>query len=237
MTVLAAASPLTMLPIAVKAVAIDLDGTLLHTAPDLAEAANRMLVELHRSVVAEQDVMAYVGNGAASLVKRLLTGTMDEEPEQVLFEQAMAVFFRHYADTLSMRTRAYEGVMEGLASLKAAGFQLACITNKPERFTLPLLKAMNMLEYFGIVVSGDSLPKRKPDPMPLLHVCERFGILPGDLLMIGDSAADTQAANAAGSPVFYVPYGYNRGLKAEELDVDAVVESLADVSRMIRYNI
>jgi len=234
MTVLAAASPLTMLPIAVKAVAIDLDGTLLHTAPDLAEAASRMLVELGRPPVDERDVMVYVGNGAPSLVKRLLTGRMDGEPETGEFEQAMAIFFRHYAETLSMKTKAYEGVMEGLEGLKAAGFHMACITNKPERFTLPLLKAMDMLDYFRVVVSGDSLPKRKPDPMPLLHVCEKFGIHPAELLMIGDSAADTEAANAAGSPVFYVPYGYNRGVDLEELDVDAVVNSLADVSRMIQ---
>jgi len=216
-----------------KAIAIDLDGTLLHTAPDLAEAANRMLAELHMPVLAESVVMTYVGNGAAKLVKRLLTGSMDGEPESGQFEQAMEIFFRHYADTLSLLTKPYPGAMQGLEKMKNAGFKLACITNKPERFTLPLLKMMGMLDYFELVLSGDSLSKKKPDPMPLLHTCEKFGILPQQLVMIGDSAADTQAARASGSYAFYVPYGYNRGLAASELDVDAVIDSLADVTDLV----
>ena len=216
-----------------KAIAIDLDGTLLHTAPDLAEAANRMLAELHMPVLAESVVMTYVGNGAAKLVKRLLTGSMDGEPEVGLFERAMAIFFRHYADTLTLHTKPYAGVMQGLEQMKSAGFKLACITNKPERFTLPLLKMMGMLDYFSVVLSGDSLPRKKPDPMPLLHVCEKFGVLPHELVMIGDSSADTQAARAAGSIAFYVPYGYNRGLSASTLDVDAVIDSLLDVTDLV----
>jgi len=216
-----------------KAIAIDLDGTLLHTAPDLAEAANRMLAELHMPLLAESVVMTYVGNGAAKLVKRLLTGSMDGEPESGQFEQAMDIFFRHYADTLSLLTRPYPGAMQGLDKMKNAGFKLACITNKPERFTLPLLKMMGMLDYFELVLSGDSLSKKKPDPMPLLHTCEMFAISPQQLVMIGDSAADTQAARAAGSYAFYVPYGYNRGLAASELDVDAIIDSLADVTDLV----
>lgn len=238
MTQHAASQPLSNTecwPVKVAAVALDLDGTLLHTAPDLAEAANRMLAELALPPVAQQSVMHYVGNGAASLVKRVLTGSMDGEPEAALFEQAMAVFFRHYAQTLSLQTQPYDGVMEGLHSLQQMGLPLACVTNKPERFTLPLLEAMGMRDFFSLVVSGDSLPRRKPDPLPLLHVCELFGIAPSALAMIGDSAADMQAANAAGCRVFYVPYGYNRGMQVSDfqrqhLSIDAVIANLADVS-------
>jgi len=218
---------------AVKAIAIDLDGTLLHTAPDLAEAANRMLFELKLPVIDEAVVMQFIGNGATKLVKRLLTGDMDGEPEAEALEHAQAVFFRHYADVLSVHTALYHGVVDGLDAMKQAGFRLACITNKPGRFTVPLLQEMGLFDYFELILSGDSLPKKKPDPMPLLHVCEKFGILPQELVMIGDSAADTEAARAAGCYAFYVPYGYNRGLSADELDVDAVVESLADVTDLV----
>lgn len=238
MTLHAASPPLAIKPVKVAAVALDLDGTLLHTAPDLAEAANRMLAELDLPAVAEQDVMRYVGHGAASLVKRVLTGSMEDEPPPALFEQAMPVFFRHYAQVLSLHTRPYAGAMAGLQALRQMGLPLACVTNKPERFTLPLLELMGMRDFFSVVVSGDSLSRRKPDPMPLLHVCSKFGIAPGALAMIGDSAADMQAANSAGSRAFYVPYGYNRGMQAHDLRqqniaIDAVIANLADVARYI----
>ncbi|MFA6179132.1 MAG: phosphoglycolate phosphatase [Candidatus Methylopumilus sp.] len=218
---------------AVKAIAIDLDGTLLHTAPDLAEAANRMLLELKLPVIDEAVVMQFIGNGATKLVKRLLTGDMDGEPEAIALEQAQVIFFRHYAEVLSVRTELYHGVVEGLDNMRQAGFRLACITNKPGRFTVPLLQEMGLFDCFELILSGDSLPKKKPDPMPLLHVCEKFGILPQELVMIGDSAADTEAARAAGCYAFYVPYGYNRGLSADALDVDAVIDSLADVTNLV----
>lgn len=218
---------------AAKAVAIDLDGTLLHTAPDLAEAANRMLTELQLPLIDEAVVMSFIGNGAVKLVKRLLTSDMEGEPAPEALEQALAIFFKHYADVLSVQTQLYQGVAEGLEAMKQAGFRLACITNKPERFTLPLLKEMGLSDYFELILSGDSLPRRKPDPLPLLHTCEQFGIAPNELVMIGDSAADTQAAHAAGSYAFYVPYGYNRGLSADELHADAVVHSLADVTKLV----
>lgn len=222
-------------PVAVKAVALDLDGTLLHTAPDLAVAANLMLAELDRAPVAESVVMTYIGNGAAKLIKRLLTGDMDGEPETRIFEHAQALFYRHYAEVLDVHTQFYPGVMAGLQALKRAGFRLACITNKPEQFTLPLLKIMGLHRYFELVVSGDSVARKKPDPMPLLHVCAQFAITPAEMAMIGDSAADMQAADAAGCYSIYVPYGYNRGMSGAEAGADAVIASLADVLQVVSY--
>ena len=113
------------------------------------------------------------------------------------------------------------------------GMHVACITNKAEVFTIPLLRDTGLLDYFELVLSGDTLPKRKPDPLPLLHACKHFGVEPGELLLIGDSLNDTQAARAAGSPVFCVPYGYNRGRPVAELDLDAVVPSLLEASKLI----
>ena len=124
--------------------------------------------------------------------------------------------------------------MEGLAALRESSFRLACITNKAEAFTLPLLRATDLLGYFNIVLSGDSLPKKKPDPMPLLHACEHFDIAPHEMLLIGDSLNDTQAARAAGCHIFCVPYGYNEGRDVRELDCDAIVSSLYQATKLIQ---
>jgi phosphoglycolate phosphatase len=131
-------------------------------------------------------------------------------------------------------TRPYPGVLDGLSALRENGFRLACITNKAEAFTLPLLRATGLLEFFDLVLSGDTLPKKKPDPMPLLHACKQFNIEPGEMLLIGDSLNDSQAARAAGCHIFCVPYGYNEGRDVRELDCDAVVPSLYEAAKLIR---
>jgi len=117
--------------------------------------------------------------------------------------------------------------------MQSAGFHMACITNKAERFTLPLLRDTGLFDYFDLILSGDSLPEKKPSPLPLRHACEVFGCKPDELLLIGDSLNDTQAARAAGCPVFCVPYGYNRGRPVSELDLDAVVPTLAEAAKRI----
>jgi phosphoglycolate phosphatase len=220
-------------PIAVKAVVIDLDGTLLHTAPDLAEAASRMAAELGLPPIGMDEIKTYIGNGVSRLVKRVLTRDMDAEPDAELFARALPVYEKHYAEGVSRESRPFPGVVEGLQALKQAGYRVACITNKAEKFTVPLLKDTGLFDFFELILSGDTLPKKKPDPLPLLHACERFGISPGQLLLIGDSLNDAQAARAAGCHVFCVPYGYNRGRSVEELDVDAVVPSLLEASKRI----
>lgn len=233
MTAVAAEKRPAAFSVAVKAVALDLDGTLLHTAPDLAVAGNLMLTELNMGPVAEAEVMRYVGNGAARLIKRLLTGEMEGEPEAQTFERAQSLFYRHYADVLDVHTQFYPGAVEGLRSLKAAGLKLACITNKPEQFTVPLLKTMGVFACFDLVVAGDRLARKKPDPLPLLHACEQLGIKADEMAMVGDSAADVEAARAAGCYSIYVPYGYNRGVPAAEAGADLVIASLADLLQVV----
>lgn len=220
-------------PLPIKAVVIDLDGTLLNTAPDLAYAAELMMADLGRPCPSLDTISSYIGNGVSRLVKRVLTGDMDAEPDAALFEQAIASYEKHYAANVSLHSRPFPGVVEGLAAFRAMNLHLACITNKAERFTRPLLRDTGLIDYFELILSGDSLPKRKPDPLPLLHACELFMIKPAELLLIGDSLNDTQAARAAGSPVFCVPYGYNRGRPVAELDLDAVVPSLAEATKMV----
>ena len=220
-------------PIKIKAVVIDLDGTLLDTAPDLAHAAELMMAELGMPQVPLATIKTYIGNGVSRLVKRVLTGSMDAEPDAQLFARAYPIYQKHYGAHVSLHSRPFPGVVEGLQALRAMGVHMACITNKAEVFTLPLLRDTGLLDYFELVLSGDTLPKRKPDPLPLLHACQHFGVEPGELLLIGDSLNDTQAARAAGSPVFCVPYGYNRGRPVAELDLDAVVPSLLEAAKLI----
>lgn len=221
-------------PLAVAAVVIDLDGTLLNTAPDLAEAANRMLTEMRMEPVAEELIKTFIGNGVSRLIKRVLTRSMDGEPDVEVFARAQPIYEKHYSEVVSLRSRPYPDVISGLQAMKLAGYRLACITNKAEKFTTPLLKDTGLFSYFELILSGDTLPKRKPDPLPLLYACKQFNVTPDQMLLIGDSLNDTQAARAAGCHVFCVPYGYNRGSDVCDLDLDAVVDSLLVASTMIR---
>ncbi len=220
-------------PVPVRVVVIDLDGTLLNTAPDLAYAAEQMMQELGRPVPDLDTIRSYIGNGVSRLVKRVLTGDMNADPDPEEFRHAYSIYEKHYSANVSRESRPFPGVVEGLQKMRAMGLHLACITNKAEKFTIPLLRDTDLLDYFELVLSGDSLPKRKPDPLPLQHACQHFGITPEQLLLIGDSLNDTQAARAAGAHVFCVPYGYNRGRPVQELDLDAVVPSLADACEKI----
>ncbi len=222
-------------PIAVQAIIIDLDGTLLDTAEDLAQAANEMLRELQREILPLSTIKHFIGKGVPRLVKRTLTNSLDGEPEPELFARALPIYVRCYTRHLHVHTRPYPGVITGLDQLKQSGFHLACITNKAEVFTLPLLRATGLLDYFELVLSGDSLPRCKPDPLPLLHTCEQFGIPPKSALLIGDSLNDAIAARAAGCHIFCVPYGYNEGRDVHELDCDAVVATILEAAGRVTH--
>jgi len=219
-------------PVAVHAILIDLDGTLLHTAPELAESANRMLREMGHPAVSQALLMSYIGNGISWLVKRALTGDMHAEPDAALFDKALPIFEKHYTELL-LHSKPFDGVLQGLDAMKASGFKLGCITNKVARYTEPLLKGTGLAPYFDIVLSGDSLPEKKPHPLPLLHSAKFFGAPVEQLLLIGDSLNDAVAARAAGCPVFCVPYGYNHGEPVDGLDLDAVIADLPAALKLI----
>ncbi len=220
-------------PLSISAILIDLDGTLLHTAPELAESANRMLRDMGRPPVSQDLLMSYIGNGISWLVKRALTGDMHAEPDAALYEQALPIFEKHYQELL-LQSKPFDGVIAGLEAMKAAGYRLGCITNKVARYTEPLLKGIGLAEYFDLMLSGDSLPEKKPHPMPLLHAAKFFDVPVEQLLVIGDSLNDTMAARAAGCPVVCVPYGYNHGEPVDGLDLDAVIPDLSSVMKLIR---
>jgi phosphoglycolate phosphatase len=217
-------------PLRVSAVTIDLDGTLADTIPDLAAGANAMLADLGRPALALERIRTFVGKGIPRLVERTLTESLGDA---ALMERALPIFERHYAATNGRHSELYPGVSEGLARLREMKVPLACVTNKSGRFTLPLLEQLGLARYFEQVVAGDTLPQKKPDPAQLVHACRGFGIEPRSMLMIGDSVNDALAARAAGCPVFCVPYGYNEGRDVRELDVDAIVASLVEATRLI----
>ena len=221
-------------PLCVRAVAIDLDGTMLDTIEDLSIAVNHTLTELNLRALELELVRTFVGKGLANLVQRSLKASLGHEPDPAYFTRAMALYESNYDRVNGDTTTIYPGVREGLDALAEAGYKLACITNKSSRFTGPLLERIGFARYFSLVLSGDSLAKKKPDPLPLTHTAEHFGVAPGEMLMIGDSINDAQAARAAGCPIFCVTYGYNEGQDVRGLDVDAIVPSLIEAAALIR---
>lgn len=214
-------------------VLIDVDGTLVDSVPDLAYCVDEMMKQLGMPVHGEAKVREWVGNGVERLTRRALIGQLDGEPDEALFEKAYPIFLDLYAENTSKRSVLFPGVKEALAYLKGAGYKLGCVTNKAEQFTVPLLKDLGVLDDFEIVVSGDTLPKKKPDPMPLLHVAEHFGVSPEQSLMLGDSVSDVKAARAAGFQIICMSYGYNHGMDIRDAHPDAVVDSMAEVEGLL----
>lgn len=216
-----------------KMILIDLDGTLVDSVPDLAYCVDAMMRRLGRPPHGEAAVRNWVGNGVERLVRRALIGQLNGEPDEADFEQAYPIFLDLYAENTSKRSLLYPGVREGIDYLKSAGYPLGCVTNKAARFTVPLLSDLGILDAFGVVISGDTLPKKKPDPMPLLHAAGHFGVAPVDSLMLGDSVSDVKAARAAGFGVVCVSYGYNHGQDIRDARPDAVIDSMIELKGLL----
>ncbi len=216
-----------------KMILIDLDGTLVDSVPDLAYCVDEMMKQLGQPVRGEAKVRQWVGNGVERLVQRALIDQLDGEADEAEFQRALPIFMAFYKDNISKRSQLYPGVKEGLDFLRGAGYRLGCITNKAEAFTVPLLKDMGIYDYFEIVVSGDTLPVKKPDPAPLLHAARFFKLSADEALMVGDSISDVKAARNAGFQIACLTYGYNHGIDIREAQPDAVMDSLAELSGLL----
>ncbi len=214
-------------------VLLDIDGTLVDTAPDLAYSIDAMLHEIGMAKHGLERIRQWIGNGIERLVHRALTNDTDGEAETELYNRAFPLFMDIYADNAAGLSEFYPGVEEGLDYLKSEDFKLGCVTNKRSRFTEILLKSLGIYNDFELVLCGDSLPKRKPDPMQLLHAAEFFSVEPENSLMVGDSTNDVFAAKAAGFQILCVDYGYNRGIDIRESKPDMVVDSLAVLPELI----
>jgi phosphoglycolate phosphatase len=218
----------------IAAVMIDLDGTLLDTVPDLAAAAGRMLAALGLRGRTREEIGSFIGKGIPNLVQRCLQAGAGSARAAALQAEALTLFQDFYFEESGRRSAVYPGVLEGLAQFRAMRLHLACVTNKAARFTLPLLEQKGLAPYFELVVSGDTLARKKPDPMQLAHICAAFALAPETVLLIGDSANDALAARAAGCPVVCVSYGYNEGGDVHDLDCDAIVSSLSEAANILQ---
>jgi phosphoglycolate phosphatase len=221
-----------MKPAALRGVLVDLDGTLMDTAPDLAAAANRMRADFGLPPLPLARVAAFVGKGAEMLVHRALTDDLDGRADDGSFSRGRAAFYAHYHDENGRQAIVFERVPQSLALLRARGLKLACVTNKPREFTVPLLERMGLAPLFDAVVAGDEVAEKKPHPALLLEACRRLGLAPESVLLIGDSVNDAQAARAAGCSCVLVETGYNEGEDVAGLagapGLDAIVATLAD---------
>ena len=216
-------------PLDIDAVMVDLDGTMVNTLGDFAESLNRMLADLGLPAIAAESIEPMVGKGSENLIRSVLAhvGAADVD---ALYPRAWQRYEHHYLALNGQFADLYPGVREGLQALRAMGLRMACLTNKPLSFAQPLLAAKGLDGFFDCVFGGDSFPRKKPDPMPLLETCKALGSQPARTLMIGDSSNDAQAAHAAGCPVVLMTYGYNHGQPITEVEALAYLDSLKQLA-------
>jgi phosphoglycolate phosphatase len=206
-----------------RAAIVDLDGTLVDTVGDFEQALALTLADLGLPPVDRAFIVRTVGRGSMHLLRETLAHAGGDAG---LLPQAWVHYQRHYAAVNGRHAEVFAGVREGLDALRARGWRLACVTNKPRAFALALLQAKGLAAAFEHVFGGDSFERQKPDPLPLRKTCEALGTEPGRTLMIGDSSNDAQAARAAGCPVVLVSYGYNHGEPVADARPDRVIDRL-----------
>lgn len=219
----------------ISAVLFDLDGTLFDTASDIARALNRTLAEYGWAPLPVGEVARMVGRGSPMLIERAAAArgqTLSAADQAAMLER----FFHHYGE-LEERNESdaqpYPGVVDTLRRLHEANMRLAVVTNKHRRFASALLDRLNLMQWVGVVVGGDTCERRKPDPQPLLFACGSLSVAPSHALMVGDSINDVRAARAAQLPIICVPYGYNEGQDPRTLECDAMIDTLAELPGLL----
>ena len=215
----------------IRAVAFDLDGTLVDTMGDLVASVNLMLGMLGAPELSEARIRTLVGNGVETLVLRALNDSVGSAATHAARRSAaLALFRRLYGQQLYKRSKVYPGVIDTLRSLSEAGISLCCITNKDSAFAEPLLKLAGLSEFFSFTLCADRAEDRKPSPNMLLAACSRLGIAPAEMLFVGDSGMDIAAARIAGLPVIAVSYGYGKDHAGSGNDQpDARVDDLTEI--------
>ena len=211
----------------------DLDGTLVDSAPDIAISMNKMLQQLNFPARDLAQVRDWIGNGAGRLIKRALTGQLDGEPPEELFKQAHQLFFDIYEQHIKVESAMYMGALEGLRALHEQSYILACVTNKPRRFTPPLLRAFEIDHFFDYLICGDDLSIKKPDPQVLQTILKQANLSPLQAVMVGDSAGDIKAAQLANMKSFCVSYGYHQGKGVDALGADYIINSIAEIPQYL----
>lgn len=218
-----------VLPAGLAAAIVDLDGTMVDTLGDFVVALGRMAEELRLPAVERAFVERTVGKGSEHLIRSVLARSLDAAAVESAYPEAWASYQHHYLAINGEHSAVFPGVVEGLERLAAAGLPLACLTNKPTAFALPLLEQKGLARFFRFAFGGDAFERKKPDPLPLLKTCEALGSEPSRTLMLGDSRNDAEAARAAGCPVVLVSYGYNHGEPVRQVSADGFVDRLDEL--------
>jgi phosphoglycolate phosphatase len=218
---------------AVQLVALDLDGTLVDSAPDIAHCVDVALESIGLPPPGEARTRGWVGDGLETLLSRAIahaTGDAGQRPSSFdeRHREALRVFVDCYADNLFVRSRLYADVPATLDALAASGARLCCITNKRESFSEPLLRTAGIRDRFELLLGGDSLAEKKPSPLPLMVAAARLGVEPSDAVLVGDSHQDLGAANAAGFGFVLAAYGYGR-VTAADLGAAPRIERFAEL--------
>lgn len=219
---------------------VDLDGTTVDTLGDFVVVLNAMLDDLALPRTDAAQVRPLVGKGSEHLISSVLGQAMASggaDGASAGFDAAWKRYQFHYLAVNGQHASVFPGVIEGLEALRAGGLKLACLTNKPGAFAVPLLTSKGLAGYFSHVFGGDAFERKKPDPLPLLKTCEALGTVPARTLMLGDSSNDARAARAAGCPVLLVTYGYNHGEPVRDVDADGFLDSMAELSSVFGFGI
>ena len=213
---------------------------MVDTLGDFEAALSLMLADFELPPVPRSFIEHTVGKGSEHLIRQTLQYAYKQAAEHIQYSQtaikkvaykdAWQSYQNHYRAVSGQASEVYPGVPEGLALLQSQGLPLACLTNKPLSFALPLLRLKGLDSYFGHVFGGDSFERKKPDPLPVLKTCQALGTLPAHTLMVGDSSNDAQAAHAAGCPLALVTYGYNHGEDIRAVEADVHIDNLRQLS-------
>ena len=228
----------------VKLVAVDLDGTLVDSAPDIAHCLGSALETVGYARPGEARTRVWIGDGLETLIARALAhagqadtsvaGSPTFATAEARHQAALAGFLACYGDNLFVRSRLYPGAVATLDDLRSRGIRLCCITNKRHSFSEQLLLDAGVLDRFELLLGGDSLPEKKPSPLPLSVAAEKLGVLPVAAALVGDSHQDLRAARSAGYAFVLASYGYGK-IDETELADSPRIRTFAELPRALGF--
>ncbi|GLO59690.1 phosphoglycolate phosphatase [Vibrio sp. MACH09] len=219
----------------VKLIAFDLDGTLLHSVPDLTIGVDAAVQALGYPPITEEQVSHWVGNGVEILLSRAICRsiTVSEDLDRDELAKGREVFNKTYAECGHKKSHLYPKVKSTLETLHSKGYKLAVVTNKPSQFVPEILQQQGIEHLFSDVIGGEDFPVRKPDPIALNWLLEKYQLTSDEMLMVGDSKHDIQAAKNANCPSFALTYGYNHGKPISSANPDFVADQLSELLTLL----
>lgn len=216
----------------IRLLLFDLDGTLIDSRDDLADSVNLTLAELKLAALPTETIAGFIGEGVFNLVNRSLAASLKSPADEALANRGVGIFREMYHENCLVKTKLYEGVAATLAAL--TDFQKAVITNKPHDFSVKILEALGISQYFAAVAGGDSFAERKPSPVPLLMTAAKFNVRPEECLMIGDSRVDIEAGKNAGIKTAGLAGGFRGRAELEQAEADFLLESFPELPRILK---